>query len=341
VSHIFKPFLFDLNSNFFDLLSRFNQVLLSFAKSSFHLLMADNSTELTPTLARSRHEEETICGCCPRLDRDHRHAILLLFLLNVAIILFAVTGFMYLNSEKSYPGLLCPDKITSEVRRWGFIVVASVFFLCLATQCCTCLNRCFEGQSNSCGRAQFIVVLSCFFFILFSSLLVCSVWMNFHGMDMIVQSSTNEAAYRCELDSTNPDAHSILFSRPNGPSNNTNQICEFWSADSLCDSFSFYSLPQIVMINGTRGAYRCQESSPEGHNVCLGFLNFIQRYYHIQTTLAFVSVTLFIIVLVWIEIREPSEECTRCCNCCCSYRGPPIRSISRKVVSALKDAFSW
>jgi hypothetical protein len=157
---------------------------------------------------------------------------------------------------------------------------------------------------------------------------------------MIVQSSTNGMMYRCELDVTNPDAHLILFSYNGQTTNSPDQSCEFWPTNSLCEALMppLYDFHPSAEIDGIKGAYRCPESSSEGHDVCISFLNATQTYFYIQSTLTCVSVLLLIIVPIWIERRDRSDECALGCDCFPS-RGPRYKLIPQSVIDVLEDNF--
>ena len=237
---------------------------------------------------------------------------------------------MYFLSE-AYPELLCPDRIISKVKPLSFIAMNYVFILCLFSGIFKRPKSCFYGQNKNPSGLYFVMLVSFSFFLIFLPLLICSVWLNFYGINMIIWSSTNGTVYRCELNPEDSDAHLIifppinnlsnldpedsnahlvLFPLINNLSNYSGQICEFWPVNSLCGPSSciFRHLPQLGTINGSRGAYRCQESSPEGHDLCLSFLKSTQTYSLIQAICAFISVILLSISLVCIKIRKHRKK---------------------------------
>jgi hypothetical protein len=290
------------------------------------------ATPITP-------EESTTCRYCSCPCCNDKCAVTLVVIFAISILMFLAAGLMYTISDSpSSPMLLCADSFTSTVKLVSYICAGSIFFLCLVI--CCCRNFCdSRGDPCSCCPCFELVLVSCFFLVVLS-LLICSVLLNFRGMNMIVQSSTNEMIYRCELDPANPDAHLIVFSPFGQMTSNPNQVCEFRSTTSLCGSFIslFAVLEQLVEIDGTKGAYWCPESSPEGHDVCVSFLNFTQIFLYIQNVLAFVSVTLFIASIIWIERRDRSDECARRCDCFRS-RGPRYKLSSMTLTSVFGDQY--
>jgi hypothetical protein len=258
----------------------------------------------------------------------------LVILFIISLFMFFGAGTIYSASNPTSPKLLCADGFTTIVQFVSAVVGISILLLVLI-KCCCC--RYPSGGSYYYACTYRCPCCSCFtvrcllaYILVLLPLFVFALLLNFHGMNMIVQNTTDGAVYRCELDPADPDAHPILFSHPNDPSNNTNQICEFWPANSLCESFvsPFYDLELLVKINGVKGAYRCSESSPEGHDVCVSFLKSTQTSSYIQNTFAFVSAILLIVVTIWIERRDLLYKCARRCDCCSSL-DPRYQLISR------------
>ena len=300
------------------------------------------ATEKTPiVVAVPITEEETptcdycCCTCYPRCK--DKCAVFLAILLIISVVMFLAASAMYMASEEISPKVLCPDGIISTVKFMGYLfslLVSLIFIVATYSKACDrCWNVC------TCCSASEVLIFACFF-VVFLPLLICSMWLNFSGMNMIVQSSTDGAIYRCEGDQENPDAHRILFESNGGATNHLNQKCNFWSLDTLCDSGScaFRVHPSLVDVNGVKGAYRCSDSSPEGQDVCVSYLRFTHTYSHIQTTLAYVSVTLIMIFSIWIVRRNQSDDCARCCDCC-GPKGPRYKLIPQQVPSILKDSF--
>ena len=335
-----KSFLFNLKSTFFDL----------FLSSTFSLLLREiffrlsnmTDSEKTPILVAVpiTEEENTTRDCCTchPCCKD-KCAVFLIILLIISIIMFLVASAMYVASELTSPKVLCPDSITSIVKLVGYLFsfFAAVTFgiaTCHCNKACDyCCNRC-----SGCSVST-MVILTCFFLV-FLPLLICSMWLNFHGMNMIVQDLTDGAIYRCEGDQENPDAHRILFKFNNETTNHLNQGCDFWPINTLCDSLicAFKAFPSLVKMNGTLGAYRCSDSSPEGHDVCVSYLGVARIYSYIQTTLAYVSVVFLMILSIWIERRDQSDDCARCCDCC-TPEGSRYKLIPQKVASVFEDKY--
>ena len=265
-------------------------------------------TEQTPVLARSKRGEEPLC-CWPSLARNHKCAKLFPLFFSSSFIMFIVALIMYCLSEESSE-LLCPDRTTSKVKSWSLVAMTYVFVLCLFSGVFRRPKSCFDGQNKNPRGLYFVMLVPFSLFVIFLPLLISSLWLNFYGMNMIIWNSTDGAVYRCELGPCDSHAHLILFPSTNDSSNNPDQICEFWPVTSLCDSsFSpFHHLLQSVMINDSRGAYRCQESSPEGHDLCLSFLKSTWTYSLIQAICAFISAILLNISLVCIKIRKPRKK---------------------------------
>ena len=297
-------------------------------------------TEKTPILVAVpiTEEENTTRDCCTcHLCCNDKCAVFLIILLIISVVMFLGASAMYMASEQTSPKVLCPDGITSTVKLVGYLLTLLVLITCAIAACSKACERCCD-QCSGCSVST--MVINACFLQFFLPLLVCSMWLNFHGMNMIVQSSTDGAIYRCEGDQENPDAHRILFKFNNETTNHFNQSCDFWYVSTLCDSLfcEFKVHPSLVKVHDILGAYRCSDSSFEGHVVCVSYLRFAHTYSYIQTTLAYVSVTLIMIFSIWIMRRDQSEDCARCCDCC-APNGPRYKLLPQKVPSVLKDTF--
>ena len=299
------------------------------------------ATEKTPIVVAVpiTEKESTTCDCCTcHPCRNDKCAIFLAIFTIISVVMFLAASAMYMASEATSPKVLCPDRITSTVKQMGYLfsILIIIIIIVIVASYLIC-ERCCD-QCSGCSTSA-VIIIACFFLV-FLPLLVCSMWLNFNGMNMIVQDLTDGAIYRCEGDQENPDAHRILFKFNNETTNHLNQECAFWPINTLCDSLvcAFQGYPSLVKMNGTLGAYRCSDSSPEGQDVCISYLRFAHTYSYIQTTLAYVSVTLIMIFSIWIVRRNQSDDCARCCDCC-GPKGPRYKLILQKAPSVLKDHF--
>jgi hypothetical protein len=283
-------------------------------------------------------EKSTIRRSC---SYPYRHDTCTMFL----AILFIISTFMFFGASAIYSvsnpissNLLCADGFTTIVQFAGAMVGLSIILLIIA--CCFCRSSCDDCSYQCPCCSSFTVKCLLAYLLVLLPLLVFTLLSNFHGMNMIVQNTTDGAVYRCELDPADPSAHQILFSSNGQSTDDPGQTCEFWPANSLCESFisPFYDLKQLVKINGVKGAYRCSESSPEGHDVCVSFLKFIQTSSYIQTILAFVVAILLIIfpIPAWIKRRHLSNKYACCCDCS-SSRDPRGRPFSHGTALELED----
>ena len=259
--------------------------------------------------------------------------------------MFIAAGLMFVLSEDTSPKVLCPDRITATVKQMGYLfsilIIIIILVIAASNLICDCCKRSCDRCKDQYICCSFPVLFYiCVFLLLFLPLLVCSMWLNFHGMNMIVQNPTDEAIYRCEGVQENPDAHRILFKPNNGTTNHLNQGCDFWSIDALCDPLvcAFQGYSYLVKVNGILGAYRCSDSSPEGHDVCVSYLGVALIYSYIQTTLAYVSIPLLVILSIWIVIRDQSDDCARRCDCCVP-KGSRYKLIPQKVASVFEDKY--
>ena len=298
------------------------------------------ATEQTPIVVAVpiTEEENTTCDLCTCFPCcNDKCAVFLVILLIISIVMFLGASSMYMASEETSPKVLCPDRITSTVKLVGYLFTLLVCITYVTAACSKTCDRCWDLCSGCSASA--VIILACFFLV-FLPLLICSMWLNFHGMNMIVQNPTDGTIYRCEGDKENPDAHRILFESNGRATNHPNQTCDFWPLDTLCDSLlcTFRVLPYLVNRNDVLGAYHCSDSSPEGHDVCVSYLRFAHTYSYIQTALAYVSVTFLMIIPIWIVRRDQSEDCARCCDCC-APKGPRYKLIPQKVTSVLEDKF--
>jgi hypothetical protein len=356
----FQIFFHDLKSNFFDLFSETQLSFIVLHKILFRLFNMENTVS-NPAVAIDTSvasEESTTsyccscpccscsCDCCLYLCCKDKCAVALKVILAISIIMSIVACIMYTTFELTSPNLLCTDRFTSEMKFIDYVYGIMVAFLCMTAICCLGLCWCpcggsCDGREDLCRCCSYnVMIIKVCYSLVFVLLLLSIVPLNFHGTNMIVQSSSNGTMYRCELDRENPDAHLLLFPSNGQPTSNPNQTCEFWPAYSLCEALfaPFYSLKQLVKVNGTKGAYRCSESSPEGRDVCVGFLRYTQAYSCIQTILAYASAILLLITCRWIEKRDQSDECARRCDCC-SPENPRYQLISQDVAPASGDSF--
>ena len=304
-------------------------------------------TDEDSTDALITDEESTTSHGCSCSPHNRRCDVILDALIVISLIMGIAAFIMFLAYEEAFQQILCPDSVTSTATYVGWIYGGSFLFIVLSIIFCSCfcLLLCSpecpfvncarnllvhdEDRPSSCLSFTVHTLLP---FLLVLPLLVCILWLNFHGMNMIVLNPTDGAMYRCELDRENPDAHQIFFASNGEPTNNIDQECDFWPKTTLCEGSFAYRLYRFlpgVYVNGTEGAYRCLESSPEGHDVCVTFLRSTHVYTYIQTILAYVSIISLMILLTWVGIRNRPNDCVRCCRCC-SFQGLSLRPVLRK-----------